>query len=55
MQILCQIACGEKRSVIIVGHDLRLRQVAKRIVTIEGGQLRGATKGQHNQYCPMPH
>ncbi|MBI4100932.1 ABC transporter ATP-binding protein, partial [Candidatus Microgenomates bacterium] len=41
MQILCQIACGEKRSVIIVGHDLRLRQVAKRIVTIEDGQLRG--------------
>lgn len=55
MQLLCQIACEEKRAVVIVSHDERLRSVAKRVVTIEDGKLAKEEKGEHEQHCSMQH
>lgn len=55
MQLLCQIACGEHRAVVIVSHDERLRNIAKRVLTIEDGKLIKEEKGQHEQNCSMQH
>jgi putative ABC transport system ATP-binding protein len=55
MQLLCGIACREKRSVIIVCHDPRLKEVAKRVLTIEDGKLTQEEKGGHDQNCPHKH
>ncbi|HEU5187442.1 MAG TPA: ABC transporter ATP-binding protein [Candidatus Saccharimonadales bacterium] len=52
MELLCEIACAENRAVIIVSHDLRLRDVAKRIITIEDGRLTKEEKGGHDKTCP---
>lgn len=52
MELLCEIACGENRAVIIVSHDLRLRDVAKRVITIEDGKLTKEEVGGHNKTCP---
>ncbi len=55
MQLLCQTACSEGRAVIIVSHDSRLRDVAKRVITIEDGRLTKEEKGNHEANCPMEH
>lgn len=53
MRLLCQIACEEKRAVLIVSHDERLRSVAKRVLHIEDGKIIKEESGEHDQYCPM--
>lgn len=55
MQLLCQTACSENRAVILVSHDSRLRDVAKRVITIEDGRLVCEEKGNHEANCPMEH
>lgn len=55
MQLLCQTACRENRAVIIVSHDQRLKDVAKRVITIEDGRLVREEKGNHVANCPMEH
>jgi putative ABC transport system ATP-binding protein len=55
MMLLCQIACQEQRAVVIVSHDERLRSVAKRVITIEDGQLVRQETGEHNRNCRMEH
>lgn len=55
MQLLCQIACGENRAVVIVSHDERLKDVAKRVLTIEDGRLTREERGQHEKNCSMKH
>ncbi len=52
MQLLCSIACAEKRSVIIVSHDARLKDVARRVITIADGKLTREEKGGHDISCP---
>lgn len=52
MQLLCSIACAEGKAVIIVSHDTRLRDVAKRVITIEDGKLGSEEKGGHDNTCP---
>ena len=52
MQILCSTACEEKRAVMIVSHDVRLMEFAKRVITIEDGRLIKEEKGQHEKTCP---
>jgi len=54
-QLLCNIACGEGKAVIIVSHDARLRDVAKRVIIIEDGRLTKEEKGNHDANCPMEH
>ncbi len=55
MQLLCNTACSEGRAIIIVSHDSRLRDVAKRVITIEDGRLVKEEKGNHEANCPMEH
>ncbi|MBI1952433.1 ABC transporter ATP-binding protein [Candidatus Saccharibacteria bacterium] len=55
MQLLCQTACSENRAVIIVSHDQRLKDVAKRVITIEDGRLVREEKGNHTVNCPLEH
>lgn len=52
-QLLCEIACQENRSVVIVSHDQRLQDVAKRIYTIEDGHLVSEKNGGHDAICTM--
>jgi putative ABC transport system ATP-binding protein len=52
MQLLCSIACAEGKAVVIVSHDARLRDVAKRVITIEDGKLVSEEKGNHDDTCP---
>jgi len=55
-ELLCGIACRENRAVLIVSHDHRLKDVAKRIITIEDGKLIREEKGGHDANCPAePH
>jgi putative ABC transport system ATP-binding protein len=53
MQLLCNTACAENRAVIIVSHDARLKEFAKRVITIEDGKLVREEKGDHEQNCTM--
>lgn len=55
MQLLCEIACAENKAVVIVSHDQRLRDVAKRVITIEDGKLTKEEKGGHDKTCPLHH
>ncbi|MEK7170956.1 MAG: ABC transporter ATP-binding protein [Patescibacteria group bacterium] len=50
-KLLCEIACQEQKAVVIVSHDQRLVQVAKRVITIEDGRLVNEVTGEHNKYC----
>lgn len=52
MQLLCNTACEEKRAVIIVSHDVRLKEFAKRVITIEDGKLTKEEIGRHDKNCP---
>ena len=51
MRLLCEIACQENKAVVIVSHDQRLAQVAKRVITIEDGRLTKEEPGEHQKYC----
>lgn len=51
MQLLCEIACQQRKAVIIVSHDERLKDVAKRVITIEDGRLTKEERGGHDQNC----
>ncbi len=55
MQLLCNTACEENKALVIVSHDERLKDVAKRVITIEDGQLTKEAKGYHEQNCSMRH
>lgn len=55
MQLLCNTACSENRAVIIVSHDVRLKEVAKRVITIEDGKLTKEEIGGHDKNCPNEH
>jgi putative ABC transport system ATP-binding protein len=53
--LLSEAACREGRAVVIVSHDIRLRDVAKRIITIEDGRLVREEKGGHDKTCRLEH
>ena len=55
MKLLCNTACSEDRAVIIVSHDQRLKDIAKRVITIEDGRLVREEKGNHDANCPVEH
>lgn len=55
MQILCETACEDKRAVVIVSHDGRLKDIAHRVLTIEDGKLTREETGGHDRTCRMPH
>lgn len=51
MKLLCDTACNEKRAVVIVSHDSRLRDIAHRVITVEDGKLKREEKGNHDPDC----
>lgn len=55
MKLLCSIGCEQKKSVIIVSHDERIKNVAHRVLHIEDGKLVREEKGQHEKNCLMSH
>jgi len=55
VNLLCSIACTTGKAVIIVSHDSRLKEMAKRVLTIEDGKLTGEEKGNHDANCPLDH
>lgn len=55
MRLLCGIACEEHRTVVIVSHDQRLRDMAMWIFWMEDGRITREGKGGHDNWCQMPH
>lgn len=55
MKLLCAVACEQQRSVVIVSHDERLRDVAQRVIHMEDGKLVREERGGHEQWCTMLH
>ncbi len=55
MKLLCSIACGEKKAVVIVSHDERIKDVAEKVIYIEDGKLVREEKGSHDKTCLMDH
>ncbi|MEW6407619.1 MAG: ATP-binding cassette domain-containing protein [Patescibacteria group bacterium] len=56
LALLCKIACDEKRSVLVVSHDQRLRDVADRVITFEDGKIKNEEKRtyeHHDLVCGM--
>lgn len=39
IDLLCRIACEEKRSVVMVGHDERIKDIAHRTLWMEDGRI----------------
>lgn len=53
MEILCEVACTKGRSVVVVSHDQRIKNMATRIITIEDGKFINEQKGGHDQWCTL--
>lgn len=53
MRLLCSIGCEQNKSIIIVSHDERIKEVAHRVLYIEDGKLTREEKGNHDQVCSM--
>jgi putative ABC transport system ATP-binding protein len=53
MQLLCSIGCEEGKSIVIVSHDERIKDVAHRVLYIEDGLLKREEKGNHDKVCLM--
>ena len=49
---LCGVACQENKSVIIVSHDSRIKDIAHRVLWIEDGKLTKEEEGNHKTVCP---
>lgn len=51
MHLLCETSCEQGRTVIIVSHDERLRDVAKHLLHMEDGKLTKEERGGHDRWC----
>ena len=49
---LCGVACQENKSVVIVSHDQRIKDIAHRVLWIEDGKLIKEEEGNHKKVCP---
>ena len=49
---LCGVACAENKSVIIVSHDDRIRDIAHKVLWIEDGKIIKTEDGNHKNTCP---
>ena len=48
-QILSGISCKEKRTVVIVSHDERIKDVVDHILYVRDGEIVKEEKGGHNK------
>ncbi len=53
MKLLCSIGCEQGKSIVIVSHDERIKDVANRVITIEDGKLVKEEQGEHDIVCKM--
>lgn len=53
MKLLCSIGCERGKSIIIVSHDERIKDIAHKVIYMEDGKLTRAEKGKHDQACTM--
>ncbi len=53
MELLCSIGCEQGKSIVIVSHDERIKDVANRVITIEDGRLTREERGEHDRVCRM--
>lgn len=53
MKLFCSIGCKQGKSIIIVSHDERIKNVAHTVAYIEDGKLTRREKGNHNKVCTM--
>lgn len=53
MRLLCSIGCEHGKSVVIVSHDERIKDIAHRVLYIEDGKLAREEKGRHSEACTM--
>lgn len=53
MELLCSIGCEQGKSIVIVSHDERIKDVANRVITIEDGKLVREERGEHDRVCTM--
>ncbi|MEK7142802.1 MAG: ABC transporter ATP-binding protein [Patescibacteria group bacterium] len=51
MELLCSTACRERRTVVIVSHDQRLKDIAHRVIWFEDGKITQEEKGGHPKVC----
>jgi len=49
---LCAIACENHKTVVIVSHDQRIKDIAHRILWLEDGKITGEEQGRHKDVCP---
>ncbi|OGY26641.1 MAG: hypothetical protein A2Z11_04020, partial [Candidatus Woykebacteria bacterium RBG_16_43_9] len=49
---LCAVSCEENKSVIIVSHDSRIKDIAHKVLWIEDGKLIREEEGNHKKVCP---
>ena len=49
---LCAISCEENKSVIIVSHDSRIKNIAHKVLWVEDGKLIKEEEGNHKKICP---
>lgn len=53
MMLLCSIGCEQGKSIVIVSHDERIKDVAHLVLYIEDGRLTREEKGRHDAVCLM--
>lgn len=51
--LLREIAHGQRRAVVIVSHDHRIREIADRVLWLEDGRIRDIGKLQRDPVCGM--
>ena len=49
---LCSVACEQNKTVVIVSHDERIKDIAHKVVWIEDGKLVREEDGNHKKVCP---
>lgn len=49
---LCSLSCQEKKAVIVVSHDERIKNIAHRVLWMEDGKITKEEKGSHEKTCP---
>jgi len=53
MDLLCGIGCMQEKTIVIVSHDDRIKDIAHRVIYIEDGRLKSEEEGMHNKVCKM--
>ena len=53
MQFLCSVGCEQQKSIIVVSHDERIKDIAHKVFYMEDGKLVRQEPGKHGEVCNM--